>query len=303
MSGLDDMYLFKQVVDHGGLSAAARTLGIPKSTVARRITELETRLGNVLFLRDTKTFVLSNFGAICYEQCTTIAREVDGLLDLADRYRARPTGLLHVICPPVIGGLVIEKLAVEFAVASPQVRLHLEETTGIYDPRTVNADLIIYATSMPLRDATIVARRLATAPYGLVARPDVVAGRPIATPEDLRGCPLIGMAQRRTESQWQLTRDKEMETIRFDPVYSASVPSAVLHAVRAGLGIAALPDALCGAEVTTGSLVRVLPDWSPHPVEIYALYPNGRALTIAARQFVDLLSERLPALMAAGKFA
>lgn len=295
MIGLDDLELFRNIVDCGGLSAAARRLGIAKSTLSRRMAALEDRLGQPLYHRNTRRFRLTNFGAEIHRHCVGMATEAEKVFALAERMRQQPAGMLHVICPPVIGSAVVDALAVEFAASAPGVRLHLEETIGVFDPRTTLADFIIYPSAGPLPDSALIARRIMSSPHLLAAHPDVLLGRPEPLePSDLAGFPCMGRGDRGTDWHWTLHRKTRVERIDFDPVFTATLPSAMLQAARHGLGIASLPEAICQDDMRSGRLVRILPDWQPEPMHMYAIFPNSKELTAAARHFLDLLIERLP---------
>lgn len=297
MLGLDDMYLFRSIVDCNGLTGAARQLSIPRSTVSRRIADLEKRLGAQLFLRNAREFTLTNFGAECYTHCARLAVQADRVLAMAERARKTPVGTLHVVCPPVLAAMLLDGIAVEFAEASPEVRLHLEETASIYDPRTVRADLVIYPAFGDLPDSSLVARKLFTSPYQLVAHPDLLRVRPIETPEDLKSVRCLGLGGRGTEWRWVLKRGREQVTHRFDPVFSSTLPTGLLQAVQRGFGVASLPVYLCAAELRAGRLAPVLPEWKPTPVKFYAIYPSSGSLTAATRNFLDLLVKRLPEVL------
>ena len=295
MHGLDDMYVFKCVMDCGGVSAAGRRLSIPKSTIARRIADLEKRLGVQLFHRGSRKFTPTNFGTECYESCAKMALEADKILAMADRSRQKPAGLLHVICPPVLGSKWVEALAAEFAAAAPDVRLHLEEAIGVFDPRAAQADLIVYPSFGPLHDAAIVARKIFTSPYVLVANPEIFKRRTmLREPQSLKTMKCLGLGSRGADWTWVLRRGRDVVKFCFEPSFSTTSLSALLEAARRGLGVASLPAVLCEDDLSTGRLVRVLEDWNPQPVSVFAIYPSNRALTVAARQFLDLLVESLP---------
>jgi DNA-binding transcriptional LysR family regulator len=298
MNGLDDMYLFRKVVECGGISAAARRLGIAKSTLSRRIGDLETRLGLPLYHRDSRHFGMTNFGSECYQHCVRLANEADKVLALAERTRAHPTGVLHVVCPPVIGAGIVDALAVEFAASVPDVRLHLEETMGIFDPRETLADFVIYPSFTPLPDTSLVARKILTASYVLAARPDVLEGRPLPKePSELNDIRCAGLGSRGTEWKWRFRKGRQIQTHRFAPTFTTTLPSALLQAACQGLGAASLPAALCRRAFEEKLLIPLLEDWAPDPVTIYAIYPSSRTLTTAARQFLNLLLDRLPKVL------
>lgn len=293
MNGLDDMYLFKHVVEAGSISAAARRFHFAKSTLARRITALEDRLGMPLFHRNARGFQLTNFGQACYEKCRTIADQADDIIAMSERMRQSPSGFLHVVCPPLLGSLIVEKFAAEFAVKAPDVHLHLEETTGIYDPRSVQADLVLYPSFQHLPDSTLIARQIFTSQNILVASTDKIDGAKVTHPEALNNLNCLGLGPRGSDWFWLLTRDKQSIKFRYEPTFTTTQPTALLQAVRCGLGVARLPELLCREDLSSGRLIQLLPQWKPEPITIYAIFPSRKTMTVAARHFLDLLIERL----------
>jgi DNA-binding transcriptional LysR family regulator len=258
---------------------------------------MEIRLGLPLFHRGTNRFALTNFGAECYEYCARMAGEADRLFAHAEHARGLPTGSLHVVCPPVLGSLVIEWLAAKFASSVPGVRLHLEEATGILDPRSIQADLLIYATSDPLPDSTLVAKRLFSAPTLLICRPDLLEGRePIVNPDQLRSIRCLGLGPRGSDWSWTFDRGSDVATVRFEPWFTTNLPSALLKAVQQGLGAAVLSTAICAEGLTDGRLIALLDGWTPRPMDVYAIYPSSRTLPVAARGFLDLLIRDIPSM-------
>lgn len=299
MRGLDDLYLFKSVVDHSGFGAVSRRLHLPKSTVARRIAELERQLGSPLLHRGGRRFALTAFGQECYAHCIKLAEQADGIFALADRNAAEPSGSLHVICPPMLGHMFIEQWAVEFSEIAPKVHLHLDATTAIFDPRAVSADMIIYGALSGLPDSDLTAKKLLTTPYGLVASPQCMARQPpISNPQALTQCDCLGFGSKTMDWRWTLIKGRKTESVRFVPRFSSTQLSALHTAALQGLGIAALPLPGCEAQLADGRLVRVLPEWNPPDANIFALFPSRRALSAAASQFLDYITVRLRAISA-----
>lgn len=298
MKSVDELYVFKMVVDCGGISKASRRLNVSKSTLARRLVDLETNLGVPLFHRGPREFVLTSFGRECYRQCVKVVRETDRVFEMADRAANTPAGFLHVVCPPLLGAVIVDELAAEFANAAPKVRLHLEETAWLLDPRLVSADLVIYVTFEPLPDIDLVARRVASVPYVLVARPSVLQNQPApASPADLVNFDAIGFGTKSTQWAWELGREKETYRVEFAPRFSTTQLTALMTAVRQGIGVAAVPATLCEQDIQSGDLVEVLRPWVPRSAEIFAVYPSRRTLSVAAQQFLELINERLPSLI------
>ncbi|CAM4256383.1 LysR family transcriptional regulator [Kerstersia similis] len=297
MRNHDELYIFKMVVDCGGISAASRRMNLPKSTLARRLQSLEQRLGVALFHRGPRALLLTNIGRDCYEQCVKAINETEKFFEMAETAGGSPSGPLHVICPPFLGTWVIEKLAAEFSMQAPDVRLHLEAATSIIDPRLVAADLIIYGSFLPLPNLDVVARAMFDVPYVLAAHPRLVEQLPAKIePGMLASFDCLGFGPKTSRWMWSLQRGKERCQVKFTPRFSTNQISAVLAALRAGLGIAAVPTATCAAEIARGDLVTICPDWQMDPATIYAIYPNRRSLSAAASHFLDMMVTKLPSM-------
>jgi len=288
---LDDLYLFKQVVDYGGISGSARSLSLPKSTIARRIAMLEQTLGQPLFHRTGRGLVLTNFGSEFYARCLGMAHEAQRIFEFAAQSREHLGGNLYIVYPPVIGASVIEHLAAEFALAQPGVRLHLEATTKLIDPRLIAADILLYFSFDELPDADFVARRLTQSPYLLVAKPSLLNGVYPYSPDDLRHYPRVSYGIRSHSSAWHLRRGDEIKVVDHPPVLLSTQISALIKACRMGVGIASLPHGVVHTDIARNQLVPVLPDWHTKQATLFAMYPSGRTLTAAARHFLDYLTD------------
>jgi len=286
---LDDLYLFKQIVDFGGISNSARALQLPKSTIARRITALEQKMDTPLFHRTGRGLMLTNFGSELYVRCLGIAREAERVFEFAAASREHLSGSLHIVYPPTLGVLMIEHLAVKFALAQPDVRLHLEATTNLLDPRTLPADLLLYFSFDELPDVDFVAKRLMQSPWLLAANPRLLGDFPPSSPEDLKRYPRVSHGLKAQSTTWHLRCKNEIRAVDHPPVLISTQISALVHACRMGVGVAALPHALILTDLIEGRLVEVLPDWRPKPATLFAMYPSGRTLTAAARRFLNHL--------------
>ena len=292
MRGLDDIYLFKQVVDFGGVSAASRALRIPKSTLTRRIALLEAQFGSLLFHRSAQGLTLTNFGQECYIRADRLVEDADSIFKFVDRRREEPSGFLHIIYPATIGAAVIEPLAADFARLQPQVHLHLEASTELIDPRTISADLVFHFAFNPLPDADFIARKIYANPFVLVTHPDVLKGRRLPEePQALHGLPCIGFGPKSSTWNWRLQKRDRIYTHSFQPALSTFQLSALLAAVRHAAGIASAPLHVLDKEIKEGALLRILPEWTPMPAVLYAIYPNRRSLTAAAWQFLEVVQD------------
>jgi len=292
MRGLDDIYLFKQVVDFGGVSAASRALRIPKSTVTRRIALLEKRLGSPLFHRSSQGLTLTNFGQECHVRSARLADDAESIFNFVDRRREAPSGFLHIIYPATIGAALIEPIAANFVRMQPQVQLHLEASTELIDPRSISADLVFHFAFNPLPDADFIARKLFVNPFVLVAHPDVLKGRRLPEePQALQGLPCLGFGPKSSSWSWRLQKPERSHTHSFVPVLSTFQLSALVTAVRRAAGVASVALNIVEKELEQGTLCRVVPEWSTPPAVLYAIYPSRKSLTAAAWSFLEVVQE------------
>ncbi len=292
MRSLDDLFLFRKVVDLGGVSAASRELRIPKSTVTRRIALLESRLGSPLFHRSALGLTLTNFGQECHQRSAPLAEDADRIFEFLDRRREEPNGFLHIIYPATIGTALIEPLAADFALLQPQIQLHLEASTELIDPRSISADLVFHFAFNPLPDADFIARKLYENPFVLVAHPTILKGRRFPEePQALRGLPCLGFGPKSSNWNWRLKKKDQHYTHSFEPALSTFQLSALVTAVRHSAGIASAPLSVVGKEISDGTLLRVLPEWTPLAAVLYAIYPSRRSLTAAAWRFLEVVQK------------
>src|SRR5688572_8457694 len=125
MQDLNDLYYFSAVVDHGGFAAAERALGIPKSRLSRRISQLETELGVRLLQRSTRRFAVTDVGQSVYRHAQSMLAEAQAAREVVDRVSAAPRGVIKVSCPVAIAQEVLAPVLPAFMKAQPQVRVQM----------------------------------------------------------------------------------------------------------------------------------------------------------------------------------
>jgi DNA-binding transcriptional LysR family regulator len=285
---LDDMLLFTEVVDAGGLTAAAGRLGLRKSTVSRRLAALEERLGVRLLERTTRRLRLTEAGRDYHGKCARLvaeAREVNRSLAEA---RGAPRGTLKVAAPALLGELLTPALAA-FLRRHPLVRVEVALAPAHVDPLAGDHDLALVAG--PLADSSLVARKLGRVHTGYFASPSYLAraGTPLS-PEELAGHECVLLAEPGTDEVWFFTGPSGPRTVPARGRLQVPSVHAGLAAVREGLGIARLPSTLVAADVRAGALVPVLAPFTPSGVSVVAVYPSGRHLPPKVRAFLDALA-------------
>lgn len=302
MMDLNDMRLFAHVVEAGSFSAAARGLGMPKSTLSRRIARLEQALDTRLLQRTTRALHLTEPGATFHERCLRVVAEAEEAERCLSMDRELPQGRLRVTAAVEIGNAVLGRLAAEYLARYPQVSLDLALSNRMVDLVEEGFDLGIRAGLLP--DSSMVARRIGDASMIVCASPAYLArqGRP-QTPQQLteHACLLYsgqGIASRGFEFSRANDADgvwsgRGTQRVQLSGRFNAGGFGPLLDAAIAGAGIALVPESLCREALASGSLLPLLPEWRLPEGGIYAVYPSPRYLTPKVRSFIDFIAGRL----------
>lgn len=290
----NDLLLFARVAESGSFSRAAERVGLPKSTVSRRIAALEAGLGERVLTRTTRRLTLTDFGQGLLEHANRLAEEVDAAAALAEHRQSEPSGRLRVSMPADFAGMVLADMLVDFVERYPAVTLDLDLSPRRVDLIGENFDLAIRMGDLP-DDATLVARRLADVRPALFASPRylALAGQP-AHPQTLaRHRAIHLLSQSGDPVPWRLRRDTEQwEGLPPGRMTANSVSLLISFALR-DAGIAQVPMDFVAEHVARGELLRVLPDWAAPPVTAWAVMPSRRWVPAKTRAFVERLNVAL----------
>jgi len=292
MDDLNDMRLFAAVVEHGGFAAAARSLGLPKSTLSRRVAALETALGVRLLQRSTRALAVTDIGRRVLSHCEAIAQEARAAREVVESARSTPSGLLRVSCPPPVIQSHVGEVVARFLIDHPAVRLRLEAVTRRVDVIDEGFDLAIRVRTPPLEDSDLTVRVLESHGSAVAASPEYLdrAGRP-ARPEDLARLDTLDMTRIGERHVWTLTdADGRAVAVELVPRLVSHDMGALRQAALAGVGVVMLPRYMLREEMTRGRLEEVLPDWSPPCGVVHAVFPTRRGLVPAVRAFLDALT-------------
>lgn len=298
MEDLNDLYYFARVVEHGGFAPAGRALGIPKSTLSRRIAALEEQLGVRLIQRSTRRFSVTEIGQIYYGHCRAVLIEAEAARESIDLTRQQPRGTIRLSCPTMLLDFRVAAMVAAFMDQCPDVQLHLEATNRRVDVIAEGLDLAIRVRPPPLEDSDLVLRVLARRSQCLVASPDLLARHgPPRTPDDLAGLPSVALGTPRAEYRWRLIGpDDEPVEIAHQPRLVTRGMLALREAALAGVGIAHLPLMIVRGSLDDGRLVQVLPGWAPRPEIVHVVFPSRRGQLPAVRQLIDHLATSFAAI-------
>ena len=294
--GIDpnDLLIFARVAELGSFSRAAGQLGLPKSTVSRRLAGLEQRVGERLLLRTTRRQTLTEFGLQLLEHARQVVAELDAVGLLREQRQAAPSGRLRVSMPGDFANMVLVDSLAAFMALHPAITLELDLSPRRVDLVGEGFDVAVRMGDLP-DDALLVASKLAVFTHGLYASPGYLAdhGDP-QSPDDLARHVAVRLLRGNGETAgWTLSQgDQSWSGVPAGRV-SANSPEMLIRLARAGAGIAAVPDHYAVADVRAGALRRVLPGWTMPTSTAWAVYPGRKLMPAKTRAFVDMLQVAL----------
>jgi LysR family transcriptional regulator, regulator for bpeEF and oprC len=298
---MDPRYLlmFAKVVECGGITSAARVLGMPKATVSRAVAKIEKGLSTRLLERSSRKIRLTESGIVLFEHCRRIAEEVGRAEAAVGSLEGVARGKLKIAAPFTFGHFLLSPILPDFLMEHPEVQTELEVTNRRVDPIEEAFDLVVRVGA--IEDSTMVAKTIGDVPFGLFASAKYLK-REIALhrPADLERHALIGSLGSGERNLWRFVKGSEKESIRVvNARLDANDPMVRLDAALAGVGIALLPLWIARTYEKKGKLRRVLPEWEAvTTTRVHVLYPSRRSLTPKSRAFVAFLQKRVPPLLA-----
>ncbi|MFM0398385.1 LysR substrate-binding domain-containing protein [Paraburkholderia aspalathi] len=299
-SDLNDLYLFAQVIEHHGFTAAGEALGVSKSHISRRITDLEAKLGVRLLHRTSRRLSLTDAGEELYAHCRAMIAEAQAGEEAVRRRTAEPSGMVRASMSVAITDILLARLLPRFMLRYPKVRLAIEASNRQVDLLEEHVDVVIRGLGFDVELSSLVQAPLGMVRWGLVASPVYLAktgtiGTPDALPRDDL---LIYESISRPVTVLRLigaNGDVSMQTIQ--PRLQSDNIAALKEAALAGMGIASLPLYACTREIEMGTLSLVLPEFRSREGRLAVLFPTRRSMMPAVRAFVDFLKDELPPLL------
>ena len=286
----DDYILFATIADQESLVRAAEHLGMPKATVSRRLTNLETALGQRLLLRTTRRLTLTEFGQEFLDHCRRVAEEVATTQDFVRSQEVQPHGRLRVSMPEDYAKHNLSRALATFIEAYPEIQLELDLSSRLVDLIGERFDLAIRMGTLA-NDSTLVARKIDEQHFGLYASPIYLSLHPAPKhPDELLQHTGVRLLSDIGQSiPWKLLHGKAVwEGIPSGRLALNSI-GVIQQLVLDGAGIGALPDRFTQEEVRQKRLVRVLPEWCLPSVPAWAVMPMRRFLPAKTRAFLDHL--------------
>jgi DNA-binding transcriptional LysR family regulator len=288
MSGMipaDDLQIFVAVARRSSFVEAARRLGVPTSTVSRRVAQLEEQLGVRLLQRTSRRVGLTQEGERLLERAAPLFEALAAAVDASDRAE-EPAGRLRVTAPVLTGAQTIAPALFSFAARHPKITLELILTNSVLPLVEEGIDLAI--RTGPIRDVELVARRLWSSTFTLAASRRFVRerlrGRARVERDALAGLPAVFS---RPGGSWRLVgEDGTVDEVRPVERVTVNDPRMAIAAAIAGLGVVSAPtDAL--AQHGRSLVPLTVVGRTVEPRELYAVYPSRRLLPARVRLAIE----------------
>ncbi|WNO54834.1 LysR family transcriptional regulator [Stakelama saccharophila] len=291
----DGWAIFARVVEHRSFSAAADATGVSKATVSKAIARLEQRLGTSLFHRTSRKLTLTESGKALAEHAQRILTEGECAEEAARDSASRPAGLVRVAAPMTYGLAHVAPVVAEFLAKHPDITVDLSLSDAKIDIVADGFDIALRIADLP--DSSLRARRLAPVRIHIVAAPAYLErhGRP-RHPAELGEHACFGYTNAPNPLTWHFRGPGGAEVaVRPEGPLRCDSGTAMLPALRAGLGIARLPDFIVGEDLASGTLETILEAWAPPPVGLHLMTPPGTLRPARVEALIDFLAHRLPA--------
>lgn len=292
MDRFADIEALVAVVESGSFSAAGERLGVAKSAVSRRVSELERRLGSRLLHRTTRRLSLTDPGRSFYQRAVQILADLDDAEQIVGAETGELRGMLKVAAPLSFGLAHLSGALTDFLDLHAAIELALD-----LNDRTINlveegVDVAIRIGD--LQDSTLVARRLGTSRLVTCASRDYLerAGEPLH-PDELQRHVGLQYTNISYKQHWRFVTS-DGKTLQGQPQIRvrANNGEALACAAAAGMGITSGPTFILGSYLKQGRLERILKDYQRPSVGIFAVTPPGRLVPQRVRRFIDFLSSR-----------
>lgn len=287
MTDVQTYKLYSRVARLGSFSAAARECGLAQSQVSRMIAELEAALGARLLARTTRAVVPTEAGMEFLSRIESILAALEDA-ENSIRETGELRGTLRIAMPSTLAIRVVLPRMAAFTEKHPQLQLEVMLDDKRQDMIREAVDVGIRVG--PLPDMSGTARLIGTMQRVIAAAPAYLEkhGTPLL-PEDIPRHRIVGGPAGAHATSWQFERDGKQESIDLRPQVSVNDTAGALAAATAGLGIISTTSWACRADVGSGALVRLLPDWNMVDLPVHAYFPMGRATRMAARSFVEFI--------------
>ena len=287
------LLMLAKVIELRSVSGAASVLGIPRSTVSRKINRLETELGIKLLRKNTRQITVTDLGDEIYKHALTIQNEINLVRAILGGRRQEPQGVLRVAMPVFMGVDFASRVGAAFLQKYPKAKLEMRFVDSAAHPIKDGYDVTL--AYGPLQDSTLIGKKLFNIESLLCASPRFMKQLPrkIEHPAQLEQQPFIQVGQDSSTFKLLLRHGKKRHELAPQVRAQANNFQVGKHYVLQGVGIGALPRHVCLHELNEGKLVPILENWLLETRDVYVLYPFQLKFSSLIKAFYETAHETM----------
>lgn len=289
---VDLVRIFVKVVQNNSFTKAGEALKIPKSTISKAMTELETETGTKLLVRTTRSLTLTAAGKAFYDNCLGPIQAIEDAQKSLYGSDNLLVGNMRITAPEDLGTEVIAPAVGELTRKHQGLSFELLYTQDIVDLVRDGFDMAIRIGD--LKESGLKVKKIGDVKLVLIASPEYLKefGK-ITSPEDLKEHQCLALGGRVSHKSWALKSDKGSTKINVSPRIASNQMSSILRAAISGAGIALVPSFLAHPHIQAGKIKRVLPHWTSHGLPVSMLSPLAFSASARLRMTSDHLFAHL----------
>jgi DNA-binding transcriptional LysR family regulator len=294
MTDLNELQIFTAIAQEMSFTRAAGAVGISKAAASRAISNLEERLSIRLFERTTRRLALTEAGEIYLMHAKRAMEGAEDAEAAVSKLSEQPRGTLRVAMPVTLARSSVGPKLAEFLQRYPELRIEITLRGGRMDPIAERVD-VVFQTARPETDSQIIQKRMTTVKVGIYASRQYLANAaPLRSPQDLIKHSCLTMTAVRGGTSWHLSKSGKVQEVRLRGRVVVGDPMIHHQLCRDGAGVAAIPEWEVHEDVRKKYLLRVLPEWTPSPIELYVLYPTRLSMTPKLNAFLKFMEAVMP---------
>lgn len=285
MNDLNEIQCFVSVVELKSFTAAARALGVPKSSVSRKIKNLEERLQMTLLIRTTRSLSLTDVGKIYYERASLALQEIESLEEHLATSRENVEGTLRITAPVTLGG-PLKNLIASFVKKYPDVNVHVELTAKVIDLVSEQFDFGIRAGKQ--KDSSLRMRQIFSFQIRIIASPTYFSDRPVPrTIHDIQEEDFLIYSPNQVSMKIPFKNGAVQKQITPRGRVSMNDTTLMKELIKSGIGIGAMPTFMFQDELEKKELIEICPDWAADDAKIYIVYPAQKYISPKMKAFLE----------------
>lgn len=287
---LNEIKTFISVVEFQSYTLAAKSLGLPKSTISKQITKLERSLGIPLLYRTTRQLELTAAGAVYYKKCSSLIHELEFINTETLNSSENISGLIRLTAPEDLAIMFLPKILKDFTSIHHNIKFEVYLSNRMVNLIKEPIDLAIRVGK--LKDSTLKAKKFGDLYNILVASPDFIQKQQATLNhiDCINHVPTIGFGELGQIRSWVLIHQNKRMEITPNCTYFCNHMGLIKEMVIAGNGIAFLPQLIVQNELKSGKLIHLFPLWHSPLIPIHLVIPPQKEIPKKLKTFMDFVS-------------